>query len=352
MGIDRTSDGADAGNEDPERTTSADRRPPPTDRPGTDSYPSRADSRNGAVAANDTGAQAAADRHEERPDVGRSSQDASASQGTASENLPDEQGELEPPERDPAAGETLDDQATPRDRTAATDVDEQETAPRKRQTDDVIASTVTEGQYPTADESQHDLPDDTGESPAGQKVTRDNHGVLGPVDQVALESDGQSEVSGPWKFALQVGEMPLEDYLVVTAGDYRRPDDFSKPKDQVPEEGPVWVEKLSDLPGGEELRDVDSDKLSRLDSYRKGAYRKLGDLVDSAKQNINDAQAVMGRPPTGSHAQVRMGQPEVSDAPHHGATAGELATGVIVFGMILGEGIRRTHHVLAEKGRS
>lgn len=58
MGIDRTSDGTDANNENVEDNQTVDRRSPPPDRPGSDAYPSRADSRAGAAAANDVSSQA------------------------------------------------------------------------------------------------------------------------------------------------------------------------------------------------------------------------------------------------------------------------------------------------------
>jgi hypothetical protein len=63
MGIDHTNDGAD---ENVERATPADRGSPlPRDRPGADAYPSRADGRDGAAAANDT--QNNGGRSEEKP---------------------------------------------------------------------------------------------------------------------------------------------------------------------------------------------------------------------------------------------------------------------------------------------
>jgi hypothetical protein len=56
MGADRISDGTDTNAETVEEQP--DRRPPPPpDKPGTDGYPSRADSRDGAAAANDTSTQ-------------------------------------------------------------------------------------------------------------------------------------------------------------------------------------------------------------------------------------------------------------------------------------------------------
>jgi hypothetical protein len=53
MGIDRASTGSDANTENIEDKPATDRRPPPPpDRPGEEGFPSRADSRRGAAAAN------------------------------------------------------------------------------------------------------------------------------------------------------------------------------------------------------------------------------------------------------------------------------------------------------------
>ncbi|MFB9834959.1 hypothetical protein [Actinoallomurus acaciae] len=69
MGVDHTDGGSDASIEAVEEEPAADRRPPPPpDRPGTDGYPSRADSRNGAAAANE-GTPTTDEVREEEPDT-------------------------------------------------------------------------------------------------------------------------------------------------------------------------------------------------------------------------------------------------------------------------------------------
>lgn len=80
MGADRINDGTDANTEAVEEEPAADRRPPPPpDRPGTDGYPSRADSRNGAAAANES-TPVTDEAREEKPDTAQASQETSREQ--------------------------------------------------------------------------------------------------------------------------------------------------------------------------------------------------------------------------------------------------------------------------------
>lgn len=86
MGIDHTTDGSDASAETVEENP--DRRPPPPpDKPGTDGYPSRADSRLGAAAANDTSAQTTDRAQEQKPEASPPSWETSCEEtSTATED--------------------------------------------------------------------------------------------------------------------------------------------------------------------------------------------------------------------------------------------------------------------------
>jgi hypothetical protein len=95
MGIDRTGAGTDKPAEATEEPPPPDRRPPP-DRPGAEGAPSRADSRNGAAAANDTSTQATDKPGEEKPDTVQASQETSGEQdSTAAEDKPEMPGTSE-----------------------------------------------------------------------------------------------------------------------------------------------------------------------------------------------------------------------------------------------------------------
>jgi hypothetical protein len=88
MGIDRAGDVPDANvetvEEKPDRPP-----PPPPDRPGTDGYPSRADSRAGAAAANETSPQATDKTQAQKPETPPPSRETSGEQAsTVAENKP------------------------------------------------------------------------------------------------------------------------------------------------------------------------------------------------------------------------------------------------------------------------
>ena len=97
MGADRVNDGTDANAETVEEQP--DRRPPPPpDKPGTDGYPSRADSRNGAMAANDTSTQDIDQQAERKPDTvqePQETQETSGGQGSTATEKPESPRTLE-----------------------------------------------------------------------------------------------------------------------------------------------------------------------------------------------------------------------------------------------------------------
>ena len=94
MGVDRTGAGADDPTEATEEPPPPDRRPP-ADRPGAEGAPSRADSRNGAAAANETGNQTAEQQSEEKTDSDQKSQETSGEQGSSAAETPEPSGTQE-----------------------------------------------------------------------------------------------------------------------------------------------------------------------------------------------------------------------------------------------------------------
>lgn len=307
MGVDR----ADDGTENVETTSSADQSPPPRDRPGADGYPSRADSRNRAAATNNSTAAPKETR-----------------------------GETESPGQ---AADAADERETPGD--AGNPVDTGESAGPSSIPDapDQDVASVDRSSEPEAVSAG-----DTEVENRGNAETAPESFTMAPDDEDGSE-EAQQE-AGPWKYDLSVHDVPLEEFLDRTAGDYRRPDERNAVTDDLPDEGPGWVERRSDLPSGEELRDMDSDKLSRFDKMRKSAFKKADDILDNSKEYINSGHDALNRPPIGSHTQVRQAGPEFTDAAHHSATIGDLMTGVLVAGFLLGEGGRHIYRELARKG--
>lgn len=95
MGFDRTGATADNPNEAAKEPPPPDRRPP-ADRPGAEGVPSRADSRNGAAAANDFSSQTAENQSEKKPDSPEAPQETTDGEdNTTSENKPETSGPSE-----------------------------------------------------------------------------------------------------------------------------------------------------------------------------------------------------------------------------------------------------------------
>jgi hypothetical protein len=83
---------------------------------------------------------------------------------------------------------------------------------------------------------------------------------------------------------------------------------------------------------------VDSEKLSRFERVRKEGYKKLNAAIDVTHKGFDLGADAFARPPT--HAETRAIQPHVVEAPLHGVTAGEAATGMQAAGVLLGELLR------------
>lgn len=390
MDIDRTSDGTDADTE----TTEAqpDQRPaPPVDRPGTDGYASRAESRQGAAAANETGtgtSQTGEEIHRQedavgKPESGRRAENASGTESTeqrdqspGSANIPYDATTLAEADVRSAPG----DSPGPSEDAGAPDASVPEGGHQTDGSDpgDTSGTLVavpdvrqpsSESDVASGDVGPSSIPDAPDESVASVDRSSEPEAVSAGDTEVdnrgdtetapesftmALDHEDRSEEAqqeaGPWKYDLSVQDVPLEEFLDRTAGDYRRSDERNAAADDLPDEGPDWVERRSDLPGGEELRDMDSDKLSRFDKMRKSAFKKADDILDNSKEYINSGHDAFGRPPIGSHMQVRQAGPEFTDAAHHSATVGDLMTGVLVAGFLLGEGGRHIYRELVRKG--
>ncbi|MEV5710272.1 hypothetical protein [Actinoallomurus sp. NPDC052274] len=211
---------------------------------------------------------------------------------------------------------------------------------------------------PVTTDQPHELAESVGSAdgsePAGSstehapeiRAAQSSEGDSG--DEAGTPDEEPEQAASPWKYDIRVQDVPLEAYLNRPDGRDGSPDE----RDPLLTEDPLQGEKPEELPTGEELRDMDSDKLSRFDRIRKSALKNAGDILDKSKEYANLGHDVLGRPPTGSHAQVRGLQPEVANAPHDGASVGDLITGVMVAGLLLGEGGRRLHRGLLKKGNS
>jgi hypothetical protein len=89
-------------------------------------------------------------------------------------------------------------------------------------------------------------------------------------------------------------------------------------------------------PAGDRVAEADDGKRSREDRFRKKAYEisdNSADLVGKAGKAAQDFLAK--RPPTG-HPETRT-SPEVSAAPPEAIDAGNLASGLVAAGILVGE---------------
>jgi hypothetical protein len=460
MGADRVSDGTDTNAETVEEQP--DRRPPPPpDKPGTDGYPSRADSRQGAAAANDTSTQDTENQGEDKPDTSQASQEAAGERDSTSSEKPETPGPTEPNESIGNDGgstdgrhatgsevgtggrleigqhpeQTIDDggreqapdgTAVRQDNPGTVEMEERSApadAPGARpdsaagegptaevaepasvdtssarnpadvageaRTDAELVGGVSEagapagmgeGQPRAADISRPDQPDEalaaadagSGDKPdaeqgsdALQEKTQTGEAAEEPGTTLGesaetlgqrLERSGNEAEPGaddaaggidadrkrPLGDRLMVGDVPLREYLNSRDGAAAGSDVVGEP----------WTDPTADLPPtGKELVEMDNDKLSRFERFRKEGHKELTDALDVTEKGFDLGVGAFARPPT--HAETRTSQPEVVEAPHHAVTAGEAAAGLLAAGVLMSELVRWGHGKLTpEKRRS
>ena len=86
-------------------------------------------------------------------------------------------------------------------------------------------------------------------------------------------------------------------------------------------------------PSGEQLRDMESDKLSRADRFRQEFYRKADDIQDVSEKSANELAALLGpHPPTG-HAET-IGRSSIDTSPPPQLDAGNIATAGLALGLL------------------
>jgi hypothetical protein len=91
-------------------------------------------------------------------------------------------------------------------------------------------------------------------------------------------------------------------------------------------------------PTGGELEDLDGDRLSRADRFRKAFYKQADDITDVTEKNATALEAFLGHRPSGGEAAVTGHY--VMEAPQPPpADAGSIATGGLVLGILADRGI-------------
>ncbi len=108
----------------------------------------------------------------------------------------------------------------------------------------------------------------------------------------------------------------------------------------------------SDLPPtGEQLLDMDSDKLSRVEQFRREFYKEAEDVADAVEKEGGMVIDLTERPPTGSHTEVPSHQPAISLPADHATDSGQLALAGLVAGVLVFETARRVRNTLEARRR-
>jgi hypothetical protein len=333
-----------------QRAADAPPPPPPPDTPGAEGFPSRAESKAFAASAADSNR-----RHEDTgdtpdttptPDAARDEQDAS-----------DEDRAQEPEASEHSEPETRENDAA--DSPYDTDHDGQDEGPEQPSSlemafpagtvDNERTSVSTTAQTESVD---HHAPygDDTGisEPPAAVDPAAETAGDQQP-DASGLRSDlpGAEPEEMPshadHRAHADTAGTPDTDQTDKVSGSESPPDAgppiaASESPASVGNEG---VTEHPDLPTGEELLKMEGEETSKFDKFRKALTEAGPDVIDEIRQDTDTIDKILARePPTG--------RPETTTAPDHPvmvprghdkASAGDLATGVFVAGLVLGQGI-------------
>jgi hypothetical protein len=224
MGVDRPGAGTDDPGEAAEEPPPPERRPPP-DRPGAEGAPSRADSRNGAAAANETSDQAAENQGENEPDTAQARPETSEREdNTTVENEPEAPGTSESNEalsNDDGSGERNDNHPTQKDPAGRPD-----TAQPSEEAGDP-KDTDRRNQAPDGQAVPHDntTPSETDRQPAPAGAT-ERAEDKGARETSATDANDSANAAAP--SAVDIGDRPdnatkqPEDAL-ATAPDAQEP---------------------------------------------------------------------------------------------------------------------------------
>jgi hypothetical protein len=99
-------------------------------------------------------------------------------------------------------------------------------------------------------------------------------------------------------------------------------------------------------PTGEQLRDMESDKLSRGDRFRRNVYERVDDIQDASEKNAGALEGFLGsHRPTG-HDEVYTTQPTIEAPQPPPADAGNIATAGLVLGLLADRAIHQAREWL------
>lgn len=398
MGIDRTGDVPDTNAETvedkPDRTP-----PPPPDKPGTDGYPSRADSRKGAATANETSPQPTDKTREQKPEAPPPSRETSVEQAsTATENKPGTYASSELSEDessskdDDLAGERKDTGHTQAD-TAGTSDPEQASG----EAGDVGGSggpeSTPDGWTPLRDNGMAEMgkpstPTDPGDQPQtsdkpqpdppetarpvadtnpGEKpdtnhgsTSLEEKGEVGATEEPATtltestatssqrlerRDDAAEGEDGSARSTGIVSEQDVGERLMVDGRPLRErldPVGSAAWSNEVGDEQPDPTDRT-----GDRIANTEKDERPRAEKLRSKFHREGTDAVETAGKAASRVKDVLSRSPTG-HSEIRTGSSLIS-APNDGISVGDTATALIAAGVMFSEFGRLIHGKLVTR---
>jgi hypothetical protein len=99
-------------------------------------------------------------------------------------------------------------------------------------------------------------------------------------------------------------------------------------------------------PTGEELLEMDNDKLSRFEKFRRETYKEIDDILDTSEQDSGTIEQLFDPPPTGGHAEVPVGHPVVDQPPSPGVDGGHFVVAGMVLAIAGVETVRAIRHTV------
>jgi hypothetical protein len=161
------------------------------------------------------------------------------------------------------------------------------------------------------------------------------------AEETGVLGEDPGQATSPWKYDIRVQDMPLEAYL-NTVGENELTDKLDTLADESTGIGPVWVEKRSDLPSGEDLLQERDEDGSRPEKLRRKFFEVVDDVQDITAKAADRGHDIFAHPPTG-HAETST-SPEVVRAPNEGVNSGDVATAALAL-FVTFEGFRHRRNM-------
>lgn len=334
MTNDRTSvrtDEPDDRRQNEEQSTPENR--PPRDRPGEPGYPSRAESRQGAMEANRKPLVASADtsgegRPQNRPTPPQETGGRSDGRGEDRQDDTPQQAHKEA-DRTPTEGKP-----------DASDAALRPGRDQKPTKDDPNLSLLE--RMPSAGDFAN-----LAEEFDARAESRELAKQYNTVSDQSLKADSRRELAIP-----KLDDTSIRDRIVPVAADR---DKAEEPKEPFQSNfGNENAEQPDDVESPEALasnEDLSEEKKSRFDQFRAKAYEKLDDIKDDAEKTAKAIDRIFGPHPAG-HAVTETGHtPSVVDNQHSGIDPGSAASALLAVGIVSAELVRKVHEKVRGRDR-